>query len=306
MNIIECEKLTKKYKNITALDNMSLLIKDEGCIGFLGSNGAGKTTTMRILTGITKPTSGNVRVFNCDINKELMEIKKKIGYCPQHPTFLKYMTGKEWMYFVGSIFKMEKNLIKTKTEEILKDCGIFEERNRKISGYSGGMKQRLGIAQAIINNPKLLILDEPISSLDPKGRYEVLKLIEKIKKETTVFMSTHILDDIERIADKIIIIKKGKIILSETILEMRRNYIEPIIEFKLSENDKDISQSIIKERYVTKVRKKGNFYKVYCNDINVAKKKIPKKIISEGVTLMMYGISKASLEDIFLKVVNNS
>jgi ABC-2 type transport system ATP-binding protein len=303
--IIECEKLSKVYGNTQALHDVSFRIEGTGCVGFLGGNGAGKTTTIRILTGLASPTSGGVKVVGYDAVRERPEIRKQIGYLPQTPAFYNYMTGEEWMYWTGSLFKMDKAEIKSRTEELLQECGVWEARKRPIGGYSGGMKQRLGIAQALLNQPKLLILDEPVSALDPMGRHDVLMLIEKLKDSMTIFMSTHILDDVERVADHVVIIDKGKIILQSGMRDLRERYSEPIISFEVSSNDPDLTLVLKNIPWITDVYREGFAYRVSVLDIQGARSELPRVILEQGATLTSYNISISTLEDIFMKVVNN-
>lgn len=304
MRVIECESLTKEYKDHKALKDVSFTIDGIGCVGFLGGNGAGKTTTIRILTGLAAPTAGKVKVVGYDVVTERNKVTSEVGYCPQIPAFYNYMTATEWMHWVGKLYGLDKRTVEERTDELLELCGISEARNRPIGGYSGGMKQRLGIAQALIHNPKLLVLDEPVSALDPMGRHDVLLLIEKLKRHMTVFMSTHILDDIERIADHIIIIKDGTVLLSSSLEELRASHVEPIIEFKLDQEDIDLTVVLDGLAWIREWTREGGTYKVFASDLETAKASLPHILLESGGSLAYYRLSTLSLQDIFLKVVN--
>lgn len=306
MKVINCEGLSKIYKEKIALKDVSFSVEGTGCIGFLGKNGAGKTTTIRILAGLAKATSGKVEVVGYDVSKYSKKIREVIGYCAQMPMFYDYMTALEWMYWVGSMFKLDKKNVENKSEELLKKCGIWEERNRKIGEYSSGMKQRLAIAQALINNPKLLILDEPVSALDPIGRYDVLKLIEELKSKMTIFISTHIIDDIARVADEVVIIDKGSVVIADSMQSLLQKYAKNIIEFSIEQTDKNIKDILAKKPYIYNVEWDGVRYKVSTDKKEEASKEILKMIIDENLKLLSYNEGNISLEDIFLKVVSNN
>lgn len=305
MEIISCNKLTKNYGNVQSLKDISFKIEGTGCVGFLGPNGSGKTTTIRILTGLAKKTSGDIKVLGYDIDKDIVKIKENIGYCPQIPNFYNYMTVMEWMYWVGDMYNIPKKEVDKRADELLELCGILEYKKRRIGGFSGGMKQRLAIAQALINNPKILILDEPVSALDPMGRHDVLKIIEKLKSKMTIFMSTHILDDIEKVADKVIIINKGNTLLCDDMDNIKTKYIKPLITFTLSSSDIDISNILKKQTWVTNVEKEGQCYNISSNNLDIASSELIKIFNDNKVKLESYGLGKSSLEDIFLKVVND-
>lgn len=305
MKIINCEGLSKVYKDKVALNNVSFSIEGTGCVGFLGANGAGKTTTIRILAGLAKPTSGKVEVVGYDVNSNSKNVRKVIGYCPQIPAFYDYMTAKEWMSFVGGMFDLDKKTIASKTEELLKLCGIWEAKDRKIGGFSGGMKQRLGIAQALINDPKLLILDEPVSALDPMGRYDVLKLIDSLKDKMTIFISTHIIDDIARVADRVVIIDKGSIVISDSMESLLASYAKNTIEIALHPTEKDVIAMLYKNPLISNVEWDGVKYKITTNKKHEASKLIMKTIIDENLSLISYEEGNISLENIFLKVVGS-
>lgn len=303
--MLECHGLTKSYGRHEILKNVSFSVGEVGCVGFLGANGAGKTTTIRILTGLARPTSGVVKVAGLDVTKDMNQISHVIGYCPQQPAFYQDMTGQEWMHWVGGLFHLEKKLIHSKTEELLKLCRIDEAKDRSIGSYSGGMKQRLAIAQALINSPKVLILDEPVSALDPMGRKDVLTLIERLKHKMLIFMSTHILDDIERVADHIIMINSGEIEMSSSMKQIKEDYIQPVIEFQLEKQNAELV-ALLKERvWVEECIDTGEGYQVQVNDQRTALKELPGLITETGGVLLNYRISKLTLEDIFLKVVNS-
>ncbi|MGM0757574.1 MAG: ATP-binding cassette domain-containing protein [Bacillota bacterium] len=305
MNMLECHGLTKLYGRHEILKNVSFSVGGVGCVGFLGANGAGKTTTIRILTGLARPTSGVVKVAGLDVTKDMNEISHVIGYCPQQPAFYQDMTGQEWMHWVGGLFQLEKKVIRSKTEELLKLCRIDEAKDRAIGSYSGGMKQRLAIAQALINSPKVLILDEPVSALDPMGRKDVLTLIERLKHEMLIFMSTHILDDIERVADHIIMINSGEIEMSSSMKQIKEDYIQPVIEFQLEKQNAELV-ALLKERdWVEECIDTGEAYQVRVKDQRTALKELPALITEAGGVLLNYRLSNLTLEDIFLKVVNS-
>jgi ABC-type multidrug transport system, ATPase component len=305
MSILVCDKLAKTFGNVQSLKDVSFSIEGKGCVGFLGANGAGKTTTIRIITGLAKPTAGSVSVVGYDVMKDAISIRKEIGYCPQTPAFYNDMTAEQWMYWVGRIFKLGKQEIAARTEELLKLCGIWDVRHRAIGGFSGGMKQRLGIAQALINRPKLLVLDEPVSALDPMGRYDVLMLIEKLKADMTIFMSTHILDDVERVADHIIIIDKGTVLLSQTMEELKRGYKESVIHLTIEPTTEALAAILDKEPVFTKVYQEGNSFTIECDDIEAANVKLPQLLVRHGIRFTNYRVAEANLEQIFMKVVQS-
>lgn len=302
--MIYCKDLVKVYKSTIAVNGIHLDIKESGCFGFLGRNGAGKTTTLRILAGLAKPTSGEVKVAGIDVVKEKDKIANLIGYIPQHPAFFDYMTGKQWMDWVGELFGLSKERIAERTETLLTQCGIWDARNRQIGGYSGGMKQRLAIAQALVNKPKVLILDEPVSALDPVGRHEVLQMISNLKSQMTIFMSSHILEDVEKVADHITIIEKGEIIIAASIEELKEKYSNPILSFEVLESNSNLIEILQKQDWIVTVSEKFNTYKVIVNDIEMGRKKLPKLITDSGMTLLKYQMEMASLEDIYLRLVS--
>ncbi|MBA9025331.1 ABC transporter ATP-binding protein [Peribacillus huizhouensis] len=301
--MIYCENVTKKYNSFQALNGISFTIEGNGCFGFLGRNGAGKTTAIRILAGLLKPTSGIVKVNGLDVEQEKEKLAEIMGYLPQHPAFYEYMTGNEWMHWVGQLFRLEKKTVEERTENLLKDCGIWEARNRKISGYSGGMKQRLGLAQALMNRPKLLILDEPVSALDPVGRHEMLTMIMKLKEDMMIFMSSHILEDVEKIADHIIMIDKGEIVLSSCMQELKSTYTSPVIRFSLSEAKQELTKVLNEQEWVMDIQVNMADYILHVKDMTIASAQLPKLISYSGAMLVSYQVDTPSLEDIFLRKV---
>lgn len=303
MSILICDKLAKTFGDVQSLKDVSFTIEGNGCVGFLGANGAGKTTTIRIITGLAKPSSGSVTVVGYDVVKDSLSIRKEIGYCPQAPAFYNDMTAEQWMHWVGRIFKLGKKEIAARSEELLKLCGIWDARHRAIGGFSGGMKQRLGIAQALINKPKLLVLDEPVSALDPMGRYDVLMLIEKLKNDMTIFMSTHILDDVERVADHIVIIDKGTVLLSQQMDELKRGYKESMIHLTIEPTTVDLAGILQTDPVFTKVHQEGNNFTIECEDIGAANAKLPQLLVNHGIRFTNYQVAEANLEQIFMKVV---
>lgn len=211
--VIETQNLGKTYKNVNALNSLNLKVPQHSIFGFLGPNGAGKTTTIKLLLGLARPTSGNGKIFGYDIVKESVQIRRRVGYLAQDPHYYEYMTARETLRFTaGFFFKGPRPKVEERIAETLELVGLSDKADRPIKGFSGGERQRLGIAQAQVNYPDLLILDEPAASLDPQGRHDVLDVMERLRKYTTIFYSTHILDDVQRVSDTVCILNKGKLI----------------------------------------------------------------------------------------------
>ena len=204
------DRLTKQYKNKIAVDSRVSLQLTSGVYGLLGANGAGKTTLMRMICGILKPTGGTVTLDKQDVTEE--SYRARLGYLPQDFGYYPEFSGLDFLMYMAALKGLSKSYAKKKTEELLEFTALQDVARKKIKTYSGGMKQRLGIAQVLLNDPDLLILDEPTSGLDPKERVRFRKLIEQLGKDNIVLLSTHIVSDIEQIADKVLLMKDGQII----------------------------------------------------------------------------------------------
>lgn len=220
--VIQTTNLGKTFKDVVALKSLNLTVRKNSIFGFLGPNGAGKTTTIKLLLGLIFPTEGGGNVFGHDILTQSVDIREHVGYLPQDPRFFEHMTARETLEFTARFFfKGPKNLIKDRVQETLELVGLEGKADRPIKGFSGGERQRLGIAQAQVNYPDLLILDEPAASLDPLGRRDVLEVMARLRKYATIFYSTHILDDVQRVSDTVAILNNGELVTSgpiETLL----------------------------------------------------------------------------------------
>lgn len=216
--VIETRGLTKNYDGLTALDELDLRVPKNSIFGFLGPNGAGKTTTMKLLLGLIRPTAGHGAVFGLDIARDSVRIRERVGYLPQGPRFYEHMTAREILDFTARFFfQGPDDEIARRVDEMLTLVGLSSKADRPIEGFSGGERQRLGIAQAQVNYPDLLILDEPAANLDPLGRRDVLDVMARLRKHTTIFYSTHILDDVQRVSDTVAILNAGKLVTSGPI-----------------------------------------------------------------------------------------
>jgi ABC-2 type transport system ATP-binding protein len=219
--IISTENLTKSYGKRQVVSKLNLAVPRGSICGFLGSNGAGKSTTIKLLLGLVQPTSGVGTVFGKNIVKDSVAIRERVGFLAQSPSFYGHLTARETLQFVASFFfTSSKTAIAARIEELIDLVGLNGKADRPVKGFSGGEKQRLGIAQAAINDPELIILDEPASALDPLGRRDVLKILDSFRGRSTVFYSTHILDDVQRVSDRVVILERGRLIAQGRIQEL--------------------------------------------------------------------------------------
>lgn len=239
MNILEVKNIKKKFGKEEILKSVSIEVPEHSIYGFVGENGAGKTTTMNIILGLLKASSGEIEVAGRKVVYNDQSTNKDIGYLPDVPSFYSYYTASEYLHFIGQLTGIDKQQLKDRVEELLKLVNL-QSGKRKIGKFSRGMKQRLGLAQALLNRPKLIICDEPTSALDPIGRKEVLELMQSLKHETTILFSSHILEDVEKISDRVAILHQGEIQCAGTIEEIKQKY--PMNGFKLGFDKKEEEQ----------------------------------------------------------------
>ena len=222
--MIEIQNLTKKYGQIKAVDNVSFTVNKGEILGFLGPNGAGKSTTMNILTGYIPATGGKAMVSGFDVMSQPLEVKKRIGYMPEHPPVYMDMTVTDYLNFVGDLKKVDKKQKKSQISDIMELVKITDVRGRLINNLSKGYKQRVGLAQALLGSPEVLVLDEPTVGLDPKQIIEIRKLIKALGKEHTIILSSHILPEVSAVCERVVIINNGKIAAVDTPEELAKNF----------------------------------------------------------------------------------
>jgi ABC-2 type transport system ATP-binding protein len=307
MTAVRVEALRKVFGTFVALDGLSLTVEPGAVFGFLGPNGAGKTTAIRILTGLAHATSGNAWVNGIEVVDRRQEIAHQIGYLPEDPAFYPWMNPGEFLDYVGQVFKMPASERSARVKELLKLAGLEEAAKRRIGGFSRGMRQRLGLAQALFNRPQVLFLDEPASALDPAGRKEVLEFIENLHGQCTVFMSTHILADVERVCDTIGIINHGKLVTAAPRDALLAQYAIPAFEVEVDAYSEAglsrWSEALRKESWVKTILVDGLVVRVIVNNVEIAKKEMMASITQAGLILTRYEVVRSSLEDVFLQLV---
>jgi len=304
MLAIEALALSKKFDEKYALDHLDLRVEKGAIFGFLGPNGAGKTTTLRLLVGLARPSSGTANILGLNIDAKSREIQKKIGYLPETPVFYGWMTAREYLTFIGNIFQLTSSKLKTKIDYLLELVGLIDV-NMKIRGFSKGMRQRLGVAQALVNSPEVLFLDEPTSALDPMGRKEVLDMIELLANEITVFFSTHILSDVERVCDSVAILNKGRLMIESDIHLLKEKYAQHSFQLEFDSDPKDFVSRLKSYAWVTDVVSDGNVLKIKPNDMEKGQSELLPLIANSGLRLNYFKIVEPSLENIFIKIVDN-
>lgn len=296
---LEIKNVTKKFKEKTAVDHFSMEIQSGECVGLIGPNGAGKSTLIKIISDIMDPCQGEVLLDG----KKISEVKKEIGYLPQYPNFFQWMTAKETLTFMGQLSGLRKEELTRAIPEIMAKVGLSGEENSKVRTFSGGMKQRLGIAQALLHKPSLIVMDEPVSALDPIGRREVLNIIKEIKKDTTILLSTHILGDAEEICERFVIIKNGQKIEDTTRAELLNKNCRNKISIEMAEKSQKWIDFVKNLTYVKGIEVLGKKIKIEVENLKMNKNMLLASALDHNVDIVRFEINNDTLEEIFLKLV---
>ena len=305
--MVYVHKLTKRYGSLVAVEDLSFQLEKGEVLGFLGPNGAGKTTTMRIITGYMPPTRGTVHIEGLDIIDNPLQAKKLIGYLPENPPLYNDMTVSEYLSFVADIKQVGKMAKRSSIFNVMEQCGLTDVRTRIIGHLSKGYRQRVGIAQALVNNPSVLILDEPTIGLDPKQIIEIRDLIKSLSGERTVILSTHILPEVTMICSKVVIINQGKIVLEESLqnisqeIENTQNLL-----LRLSRPEDGVEEKIMALNEVKAVRVGAvGEYIVEPKAASEIREELAYIVMENGWGLLELRPLANTLEEIFLRVISS-
>ena len=309
---IQTTALTKTYGEARALDAMDLTVPEGSVFGFLGANGAGKTTTLRLLTGLARPTSGSVQVLGRDVATAGNAVRSEIGFLPDVPGFYDWMTAPELMRFAGGLFGIGRTVLEARVEMLLDLAGLTGVATT-VGGFSRGMKQRLGVAQSLVNAPRLLLLDEPTSALDPMGRKDVLEMIASLRGRTTVLFSTHILADVERVCDTVAILDRGRVVARAPIDELKARYGAQKVVVEVTDGADELAEEIGRREWAGAVARGstgGNGsngssgpIEVTVTDVEAAQREIPALVAARGLGLIRMDAGEMGLEEVFVELV---
>jgi ABC-2 type transport system ATP-binding protein len=312
MDAIRTSALVKSYERgqVLALNGLDLAVPEGSVFGFLGPNGAGKTTAIKILTSLVEPTSGEAWVAGESVANSSARLRAQIGYLSQEPRFYNWMTGRELLVFAGELYGADRSSARRRADELLEHSGLTRAATRRIGGYSGGMVQRLGIAQAIVSAPRILFLDEPCASLDPLGRRDVLEFIARLRGKTTVLMSTHILEDVERVCDTVGIIDRGRMVATAETDELGRRFAPPVVE--LGFETADAAAAFVSAWAGTAHASEstatieGETIQLRALDLTQARTSALRLVADKSLPLARLETRSASLEDVFVRLVGGT
>jgi ABC-2 type transport system ATP-binding protein len=305
---IETVDLSKSFGRVVALDRLALTVPSGSVFGFLGPNGAGKTTTLRLLTGLAHPSSGSGSVAGIAIGTTDLRLNERIGYLDQDPRFYGWMRGRELLELVGRLHGLRAYELSMRVGDVLEIIGLGSAAERKIGGYSGGMRQRLGIGQALMNRPQVLFLDEPVSSLDPEGRRDLLEVIAALRGRATVFMCTHILSDVERVCDRVAIVNVGHLVVEGPIDDLLDRYAQPIYEIEPEPGQEAalsrLADAVKPLSWVTNVVSQSDRLRVFVSDPRQASNALLPALAASRVALLRFERARPSLEDVFMRLLS--
>jgi ABC-2 type transport system ATP-binding protein len=295
--------LTKVFGEKHALDSVDLVVEEGSIFGFLGPNGAGKTTALRVLTGLARPTSGSVQILGHDVASAGNSVRAEIGFLPDVPGFYEWMSAEEFLRFAGGLFGIGRRVLDERLGMLLDLAGLGDVKT-KIGGYSRGMKQRLGVAQALVNAPRLLLLDEPTSALDPMGRKDVLDMLTSLRGRTTVFFSTHILADVERVCDTVAILDRGRVVAQAPIDELKARYGQQKVVVEVAGGADELAEQIGLQSWVSAVARGPNgAIEITVRDVEAAQQQIPAMIAARKLGLSRMEAGEMGLEEVFVELV---
>ncbi|XMB86381.1 ABC transporter ATP-binding protein [Mycoplasmatota bacterium WC44] len=303
MTVIKTKNLTKKFGNFLAVNELNITVEHGQVYGFIGKNGAGKTTTINMILSLIKATNGQVFINDELVDFKDSSYKQKIGFVSDVPVFPNHMNAKEYLIYVGELFGIKGVTLKESVFEVLKFVGL-DNTKKLVKSYSRGMKQRLAIAASLVNDPDILIMDEPTSALDPIGRKQVIDIIDKLRGKKTIFYSTHILNDVERVCDSVCLIDKGNIIVQDTVENIKKHYY--LNRYLVDTNNNVLLKGILINstwiKYVDN-HKEGLIFEY--SDEDLYKEKFLALLIDNNIHLNELRKLNMNLEDIFVKVVNH-
>jgi ABC-2 type transport system ATP-binding protein len=304
---IACRALTKVYGSVVALDRLDLEVPSGSIFGFLGPNGAGKTTTIRLLASLATATSGEASLAGVACGDGEPNRRGLFGYLDQDPRFHSWMTPRELLDLVGRIYHMPSVARRSRIDEVLETAGLTDAARRPIGGLSGGMRQRLGIAQAILNRPPILLLDEPVSSLDPEGRVDMLAVIRQLGGQQTVLFSTHILTDVERVCDRVAILDHGRVVTTGPMAELLERHARPVYRIEPEDGQGEATSRLVTALraapFVTRVDETIAGIRVAVSDAADAGREIIALVAAQGIALLVFERQRPTLEDVFLQLV---
>ncbi|NTW95526.1 MAG: ABC transporter ATP-binding protein [Erysipelotrichaceae bacterium] len=304
MDILEIQHLSKRFGSTQAIDDLSFSVPEGSIFGFIGQNGAGKTTTMKLVLGLLKTDQGSVLIDGEKVSFGETKTNRKIGYLPDVPEFYNYLRAREYLDLCGKITGLSNELIKSRSDELLSLVGLSKV-TKKIGAYSRGMKQRLGIAQALLNEPRLLICDEPTSALDPLGRKEILDILSQVKGKTTVLFSTHILSDVERICDHVAVISHGKLMMADSLANIKANHASESIsiEFKTPQDKEAFMDHIeIKDHFIPKTEGQTGLL-LQTKELLKTEALVLKILVDHNWLPIKFEVNEPSIESLFLEAL---
>jgi ABC-2 type transport system ATP-binding protein len=312
--VIRTQGLSKTYDGVQALKSLTLEVAPNSIFAFLGPNGAGKTTTIKLLLGLIRPTAGSATVFGKDTVNESVDIRARVGYMPQDARYYEHMTARETLRFAaGFFYRGPKAAVDERVEEMIDLVGLTGKADRKIKGFSGGERQRLGIAQAEVNYPDLLILDEPAAALDPQGRRDVLSVMSRIRKHSTILYCTHILDDAQRVSDTVAIVNKGELIAQAPIEKLLSSGTGDTVYSVAIRGDgplDDAYRAVTAQPWVSGVQASRvdgtTTWEVSVNDERAAEDQLMGLVVTHGLKVASFSRKEYQLEDVFLRIVEES
>ena len=305
---IHARGLTKRFGSIVALDGLDLDVPAGSIFGLLGPNGAGKTTTIRILTGLARPTAGAATVVGIPIGLDRPELRRRLGYLDQDPRFYGWMRGRELLELVGRLDGLTRAELRERVGAMLERTGLTAVADRRIGGYSGGMRQRLGIAQALLHRPTIVFLDEPVSSLDPEGRRDVLELIAGLRGETTVVISTHVLSDVERVCDRVAILDRGRLVTESALDQLLAEHVRPLYRLTPEPGQEAATARLVESlratAWVTDASPTADGdLRITVSDPGAAGASLLAMVVGAGVRVAAFERVRPTLEDVFLELV---